>query len=108
MARLGCYSGRWRHWSLPPTPSTKPWCSGGTTTSKLASWSSYCEATTQEEEGQARGIDLLDLLLRLTFNSISGLTFDKDPKMLSLELHDNHFTTTMVATLQGLPYLGFP
>lgn len=37
-------------------------------------------------------VDLQDLLLRLTFDNICGLTFGKDPETLSPELPENPFT----------------
>lgn len=37
-------------------------------------------------------VDLQDLLLRLTFDNICGLTFGKDPETLSPDLRENPFT----------------
>ncbi|KAG9128865.1 hypothetical protein Leryth_009635 [Lithospermum erythrorhizon] len=56
-------------------------------------------------------MDLQDLLLRLTFDNICGLTFGKDPETLSADLHDNPFAkafdSATEATLQRLLYPGF-
>jgi fatty acid omega-hydroxylase len=56
-------------------------------------------------------VDLQDLLLRLTFDNICGLTFGKDPETLSLDLSDNPFAmafdTATESTLQRLLYPGF-
>lgn len=56
-------------------------------------------------------VDLQDLLLRLTFDNICGLTFGKDPETLSPELPENQFAvafdTATEATLQRLLYPGF-
>lgn len=56
-------------------------------------------------------VDLQDLLLRLTFDNICGLTFGKDPETLSLDLPDNPFAkafdSATEATLQRLLYPGF-
>ncbi|KAH7542273.1 hypothetical protein FEM48_Zijuj02G0055900 [Ziziphus jujuba var. spinosa] len=56
-------------------------------------------------------VDLQDLLLRLTFDNICGLTFGKDPETLSVELPENQFAmafdTATEATLQRLLYPGF-
>ncbi|GAV74466.1 p450 domain-containing protein [Cephalotus follicularis] len=56
-------------------------------------------------------VDLQDLLLRLTFDNICGLTFGKDPETLSLELPENPFSiafdTATEATLHRLLYPGF-
>ncbi|XP_022150910.1 cytochrome P450 86A1-like [Momordica charantia] len=55
-------------------------------------------------------VDLQDLLLRLTFDNICGLTFGKDPETLSPELAGNPFAmafdTATEATLQRLLYPG--
>ncbi|KAF3439553.1 hypothetical protein FNV43_RR17831 [Rhamnella rubrinervis] len=55
-------------------------------------------------------VDLQDLLLRLTFDNICGLTFGKDPETLSPELPENRFATAFdtatEATLQRLLYPG--
>ncbi|GAV76092.1 p450 domain-containing protein [Cephalotus follicularis] len=40
---------------------------------------------------QAKPVDLQDLLLRLTFDNICGLTFGKDPQTLSPNLPENGF-----------------
>lgn len=40
---------------------------------------------------QANSVDLQDLLLRLTFDNICGLTFGKDPQTLAPELPHNSF-----------------
>ncbi|KAF5744525.1 cytochrome P450 86A1 [Tripterygium wilfordii] len=56
-------------------------------------------------------VDLQDLLLRLTFDNICGLTFGKDPETLSPDLPENPFSlafdTATEATLQRLLYPGF-
>ncbi|KAG8371455.1 hypothetical protein BUALT_Bualt13G0089300 [Buddleja alternifolia] len=56
-------------------------------------------------------VDLQDLLLRLTFDNICGLTFGKDPETLSPELPENPFANAFdsatEATLQRLMYPGF-
>lgn len=53
---------------------------------------------------ERKPVDLQDLLLRLTFDNICGLTFGKDPQTLSLELPDNSFASAFdratEATLQ--------
>ncbi|WOL14959.1 hypothetical protein Cni_G23740 [Canna indica] len=58
-----------------------------------------------------RAVDLQDLLLRLTFDSICGLTFGKDPETLSPGLPHNPFTAAFdaatEATLQRLLFPGF-
>ncbi|WVY93616.1 hypothetical protein V8G54_032704 [Vigna mungo] len=55
-------------------------------------------------------VDLQDLLLRLTFDNICGLTFGKDPETLSPDLRENPFTvafdTATEITLQRLLYPG--
>ncbi|KAJ6755276.1 CYTOCHROME P450 FAMILY-DEPENDENT FATTY ACID HYDROXYLASE [Salix purpurea] len=59
---------------------------------------------------ERQSVDLQDLLLRLTFDNICGLTFGKDPKTLSPDLSDNPFSiafdTATEATLQRLLYPG--
>uniref|UniRef100_A0A1W7HBU5 Cytochrome P450 n=1 Tax=Scoparia dulcis TaxID=107240 RepID=A0A1W7HBU5_SCODU len=56
-------------------------------------------------------VDLQDLLLRLTFDNICGLTFGKDPETLSPEMPENPFSiafdSATEATLQRLLYPGF-
>ncbi|KAL8140971.1 hypothetical protein V2J09_006992 [Rumex salicifolius] len=56
-------------------------------------------------------VDLQDLLLRLTFDNICGLTFGKDPETLSLDLPENPFArafdSATESTLQRLLYPGF-
>ncbi|KAM5583313.1 cytochrome P450 86A1 [Rosa sericea] len=56
-------------------------------------------------------VDLQDLLLRLTFDNICGLTFGKDPETLSPDLTDNPFSKAFdnatEATLQRLLYPSF-
>ncbi|KAL7152236.1 hypothetical protein ABFS83_04G083700 [Erythranthe nasuta] len=56
-------------------------------------------------------VDLQDLLLRLTFDNICGLTFGKDPETLSPDMPDNPFSVAFdsatAATLQRLLYPGF-
>ncbi|XP_057772431.1 cytochrome P450 86A1 [Salvia miltiorrhiza] len=58
-----------------------------------------------------RPVDLQDLLLRLTFDNICGLTFGKDPETLSPEMPENPFAVAFdsatEATLQRLLYPGF-
>ncbi|KAL2317509.1 hypothetical protein Fmac_031385 [Flemingia macrophylla] len=55
-------------------------------------------------------VDLQDLLLRLTFDNICGLTFGKDPETLSPELPDNPFAlafdTATEATMHRFLYPG--
>ncbi|GMI81728.1 hydroxylase of root suberized tissue, cytochrome P450, family 86, subfamily A, polypeptide 1 [Hibiscus trionum] len=56
-------------------------------------------------------VDLQDLLLRLTFDNICGLTFGKDPQTLSPDLPENTFATAFdtatETTLHRLLYPGF-
>ncbi|XAR60714.1 Unspecific monooxygenase [Bertholletia excelsa] len=56
-------------------------------------------------------VDLQDLLLRLTFDNICGLTFGKDPETLSPCLPENSFAiafdSATEATLQRFLYPGF-
>ncbi|KAK6935749.1 Cytochrome P450 [Dillenia turbinata] len=56
-------------------------------------------------------VDLQDLLLRLTFDNICGLTFGKDPETLSPDFPENPFAmafdSATEATLQRLLYPGF-
>lgn len=56
-------------------------------------------------------VDIQDLLLRLTFDNICGLTFGKDPETLSPDLPENQFATAFdsatESTLQRLLYPGF-
>lgn len=60
---------------------------------------------------EERAVDLQDLLLRLTFDNICGLTFGKDPETLSPEFPENPFAvafdTATEATLYRLLYPGF-
>nr|KYP72891.1 Cytochrome P450 86A1 [Cajanus cajan] len=55
-------------------------------------------------------VDLQDLLLRLTFDNICGLTFGKDPETLSPQLPENPFAvafdTATEATMHRLLYPG--
>ncbi|XP_061347128.1 cytochrome P450 86A1-like [Gastrolobium bilobum] len=55
-------------------------------------------------------VDLQDLLLRLTFDNICGLTFGKDPETLSPHLPENPFTvafdTATEATMHRFLYPG--
>ncbi|OIW09552.1 hypothetical protein TanjilG_30871 [Lupinus angustifolius] len=55
-------------------------------------------------------VDMQDLLLRLTFDNICGLTFGKDPETLSPDLPENPFSkafdTATEATLHRLLYPG--
>ncbi|XVF46693.1 hypothetical protein PTKIN_Ptkin03bG0048400 [Pterospermum kingtungense] len=57
---------------------------------------------------ETKPVDLQDLLLRLTFDNICGLTFGKDPETLSLDLPENPFATAFdtatEATLNRLLY----
>ncbi|CAL9187928.1 unnamed protein product [Musa hybrid cultivar] len=61
--------------------------------------------------GDGKAVDLQDLLLRLTFDNICGLTFGKDPETLSPGLPHNAFTAAFdaatEATLQRLLFPGF-
>ncbi|KAM7257416.1 hypothetical protein ACFE04_013157 [Oxalis oulophora] len=61
--------------------------------------------------GDNLSVDLQDLLLRLTFDNICGLTFGKDPETLSPEMPENLFAnafdTATEATLKRLLYPGF-
>ena len=45
----------------------------------------------ESAQRRAKPVDLQDLLLRLTFDNICGLTFGKDPQTLALELPENGF-----------------
>ncbi|KAL4283931.1 hypothetical protein GQ457_16G009660 [Hibiscus cannabinus] len=60
---------------------------------------------------EKKSVDLQDLLLRLTFDNICGLTFGKDPVTLSPELPANPFAvafdTATEATLDRFLYPGF-
>ncbi|KAH7678217.1 fatty acid omega-hydroxylase protein [Dioscorea alata] len=60
---------------------------------------------------RSMAVDLQDLLLRLTFDNICGLTFGKDPETLSPDLPDNPFAsafdTATEATLQRFLYPSF-
>ncbi|KMT05097.1 hypothetical protein BVRB_7g172510 [Beta vulgaris subsp. vulgaris] len=62
-------------------------------------------------ENEKKPVDLQDLLLRLTFDNICGLTFGKDPMTLSPDLPDNPFASAFdsatESTLQRLLYPGF-
>ncbi|MBA0582522.1 hypothetical protein Gorai_024665 [Gossypium raimondii] len=59
---------------------------------------------------EKKSVDLQDLLLRLTFDNICGLTFGKDPETLSPELPENSFAvafdTATEATLYRFLYPG--
>ncbi|OMO90493.1 Cytochrome P450 [Corchorus olitorius] len=59
---------------------------------------------------EKKSVDLQDLLLRLTFDNICGLTFGKDPETLSPDLPENPFAvafdTATEATLNRLLYPG--
>lgn len=65
----------------------------------------------EKAAGEHSPVDLQDLLLRLTFDNICGLTFGKDPETLSAGLPDNPFANAFdsatEATLQRLLYPGF-
>ncbi|XP_030454102.1 cytochrome P450 86A22 [Syzygium oleosum] len=58
----------------------------------------------KEAQLEGRSVDLQDLMLRLTFDNICGLTFGKDPQTLSPGLPENGFATSFdratEATLQ--------
>ncbi|KAJ6806808.1 putative cytochrome P450 86A1 [Iris pallida] len=64
-----------------------------------------------DKAGHGAGVDLQDLLLRLTFDNICGLTFGKDPETLSPDLPDNPFASAFdaatEATLQRFLYPSF-
>lgn len=64
-----------------------------------------------DKAGSGPGVDLQDLLLRLTFDNICGLTFGKDPETLSPDLPDNPFASAFdsatEATLQRFLYPSF-
>ncbi|XP_022753804.1 cytochrome P450 86A1-like [Durio zibethinus] len=59
---------------------------------------------------EKKSVDLQDLLLRLTFDNICGLTFGKDPETLSPDLPENPFAiafdTATETTLNRLLYPG--
>ncbi|KAL0379506.1 UNVERIFIED_CONTAM: cytochrome [Sesamum angustifolium] len=58
---------------------------------------------------EAKPVDLQDLLLRLTFDNICGLTFGKDPETLALGLPDNSFASAFDrATEASLQRFIFP
>jgi fatty acid omega-hydroxylase len=63
-----------------------------------------------QESSVEHFVDLQELLLRLTFDNICGLTFGKDPETLSPEMPENPFAiafdTATEATLQRLLYPG--
>ncbi|OVA17648.1 Cytochrome P450 [Macleaya cordata] len=75
-------------------------------TIKLRLWSILAKA----ERGNFP-VDIQDLLLRLTFDNICGLTFGKDPETLSPGLPENPFAiafdSATETTLQRLLYPGF-
>lgn len=54
-----------------------------------------------ESAGVGAGVDLQDLLLRLTFDNICGLTFGKDPETLSPDLPDNPFASAFDAATEA-------
>ncbi|CAK9164230.1 unnamed protein product [Ilex paraguariensis] len=64
----------------------------------------------EKASSEHTSVDLQDLLLRLTFDNICGLTFGKDPETLSLKLPENPFSiafdSATEATLQRLLYPG--
>jgi fatty acid omega-hydroxylase len=68
-------------------------------------WNILDKAVTEKHS-----VDLQELLLRLTFDHICGLTFGKDPETLSPEMPENPFAiafdTATEATLQRLLYPG--
>lgn len=65
----------------------------------------------EKAEKDHKAVDIQDLLLRLTFDNICGLTFGKDPETLSPEMPENPFAVAFdsatEATLQRLLYPGF-
>ncbi|KAL8531188.1 hypothetical protein ACS0TY_007987 [Phlomoides rotata] len=65
----------------------------------------------EKAEKNHTAVDIQDLLLRLTFDNICGLTFGKDPETLSPEMPENPFAVAFdsatEATLQRLLYPGF-
>ncbi|XP_057548444.1 cytochrome P450 86A1-like [Amaranthus tricolor] len=65
----------------------------------------------ETSKNEKKSVDLQDLLLRLTFDNICGLTFGKDPMTLSLGLPDNPFASAFdsatESTLQRLLYPEF-
>ncbi|KAF8402692.1 hypothetical protein HHK36_010780 [Tetracentron sinense] len=73
---------------------------------KTRLWCILAKAATEKSP-----VDLQDLLLRLTFDNICGLTFGKDPQTLSPEFPENPFAiafdSATEATLQRLLYPGF-
>ncbi|KAL5710404.1 hypothetical protein ACHQM5_020968 [Ranunculus cassubicifolius] len=75
-------------------------------TIKLRLWCILAKASDDKT-----AVDLQDLLLRLTFDNICGLTFGKDPETLSPGLPENPFASAFdsatEATLQRLLYPGF-
>ncbi|KAI3906546.1 hypothetical protein MKW98_009454 [Papaver atlanticum] len=75
-------------------------------TIKFRLWSILAKA-----ERENTPVDIQDLLLRLTFDNICGLTFGKDPETLSQDLPDNPFSRAFDAatetTLERLLYPGF-
>ncbi|PIA32114.1 hypothetical protein AQUCO_04500011v1 [Aquilegia coerulea] len=75
-------------------------------TIKLRLWCILAKAASENSP-----VDLQDLLLRLTFDNICGLTFGKDPETLSPGLPENPFSNAFdsatEATLQRLLYPGF-
>ncbi|KAK9159019.1 hypothetical protein Scep_005593 [Stephania cephalantha] len=77
-----------------------------TRTVKLRFWAILDKAAHEKSP-----VDLQDLLLRLTFDNICGLTFGRDPETLSLGLPDNPFATAFdhatEAMLQRLLYPDF-
>ncbi|KAG9453928.1 hypothetical protein H6P81_006832 [Aristolochia fimbriata] len=70
---------------------------------KLRLWSILARA-----QQDRTAVDFQDLLLRLTFDNICGLTFGKDPETLSLSLPENRFATAFdsatESTLQRFLY----
>ncbi|PKA48645.1 Cytochrome P450 86A1 [Apostasia shenzhenica] len=72
--------------------------------------SDNCTTTDNENNYGYSSVDLQDLLLRLTFDNICGLTFGKDPETLSPELPENPFANAFdaatEATLQRLLFPG--
>ncbi|KAJ6826742.1 putative cytochrome P450 86A1 [Iris pallida] len=78
---------------------------------KTRLWRILADHCSDSPAGAAAAVDLQDLLLRLTFDNICGLTFGKDPETLSPDLPDNPFANAFdaatEATLQRFLYPSF-
>lgn len=65
----------------------------------------------EKAASEKSSVDMQDLLLRLTFDNICGLTFGKDPETLSPDFPENPFSmafdSATESTLQRLLYPGF-